>query len=143
MHLCKTRPFKSQGNNLLQHYLAPQPARLAHVWSAHLTQDTSSARACVCVCVSHPGSKGFPRSHLSTVTRHVPLSPSLQGAGVPLQVSCQRRRLQLAVKPDLISLAYLRTIFELLTKPFPIFPRCFHGGSCYFPQTIFLARCRC
>ena len=23
---------------------------------------------CVCVCVSHPGSKGFPRSHLSTVT---------------------------------------------------------------------------
>ena len=23
---------------------------------------------CVCVCVSHPGSKGLPRAHLSTVT---------------------------------------------------------------------------
>ena len=41
----------------------------------------------------------------------------MQGAGVPLQVSCQRRRLQLAVKPDLISLAYLR-FFELLPKLF-------------------------
>ena len=52
-------------------------------------------RVGVCVCVP-PWTKGFPPPFLHK-----------QGAGVPLQVSCQRRRLQLAVKPDLIRLAYL------------------------------------
>ena len=62
----------------------------------------------------------------------------MQGAGVPLQVSCQRRRLQLAVKPDLISLAYLR-FFELLPKLFQFASTVVHDTS-HKPFSLRIAR---
>ena len=39
------------------------------------------------LCVSHPGSKGLPRFHLSTTTKAVSICPWMQGSGAGLQSS--------------------------------------------------------
>ena len=97
---------------------------------------------CLCVCVRPPLDKGF-----SSIFLTHQLSPTncyhRQGAGVPLQVSCQRRRLQLAVKPDLISLAYLR-FFELLPTLFqsPLFDSTVVHDTSHKPFPSAASSCR-
>ena len=89
---------------------------------------------CLCVCVSHPGSKGFPRSHLSTVTKaggHSSIHQSVANEatdvwrgyepGTPGSRTCDRFEL-------------LHTLSTLLV--------CFHGFSTFLPlNQLFLQLC--
>ena len=83
-------------------------------------------RVWVCVCVSHPGSKGFPPFLLSSTTEAVSIFPLMQGARRLISHPCQRSYgNQLEESWDAGSCTCQELLLTLSTHLV-----CFHGVSC-------------
>ena len=89
------------------------------------------SRVCVCVCVCvNPCSKGCDL-------------PSRQAGGRDT-TGISRPTKRMPVSADAVGDAPLCTCSMNCCLSCPIFPFCFHGGSCHFPKTLsFAARARC